>query len=215
MVPESYRVPRGITILQLLRPHYKLLWLGLLAIAGESVADLLEPWPLKIVLDNVIAHRDSHGWLFAFIRRTVGTEPQQILLFACISVGLIALLDAVCTYAEKCITTSVGQWVTHDLRRAFYAHVQRLSLAYHEHTQTGDLISRVTSDIDSVQTFIVSGLLSILVDILTLTGMIGVMFYINWRFTLVALAVVPICFWQLGLAHFGGLIWPTSWDVKV
>ena len=194
MVPATNRVPSGITVLQLLRPHHRLLWLGLLAIGGESIADLLEPWPLKIVLDNVITHKSSHGWLFALIRRTAGTEPHQILLFACISVGLIALLDAVCTYSEKYITTSVGQWVTHDLRRTLYAHVQRLSLAYHEHRQTGDLISRVTSDIDSVQSFIVSGLLSILVDILTLAGMIGVMLYINWRFTLVALAVVPILF---------------------
>ncbi len=194
MVTESDRINRGITVLQLLQPHHKMLWLGLLAIAGESVADLLEPWPLKIVLDNVISHRNSHGWLFAFIRKVAGIEPRQILLFACAAVVLIALLNAICTYSEKYITTSVGQWVTHDLRRTLYAHVQKLSLAYHDQKQTGDLISRVTSDIDSVQSFIVSGLLSILVDVITLVGMIGVMFYINWRFTLVALAVVPFLF---------------------
>ncbi len=185
---------RGLTILELLRPHKKVLWLGLLAISGESIADLLEPWPLKIVLDNVIGHKASHGWLFSLIRNTAGTEPHQILLFACAAVAAIALLDAVCSYSEKYITTSVGQWVTHDLRRKLYAHVQRLSLAYHDQKQTGDLISRVTTDIDAVQTFIVSGLLSVLVDILTLVGMIVVMFYVNWQFTLVALAVVPILF---------------------
>ncbi len=194
MASDSNRIQRGLTIVQLLKPHRRSLWLGLLAIGGESIADLLEPWPLKIVLDNVIARKESHGWLFAVIRRTVGTAPHQILIFACVSVGLIALLNAVCTYYEKFITTSVGQWVTHDLRRTLYSHVQRLSLAYHDQKKTGDLISRVTSDIDSVQTFIVSGLLSILVDVITLVGMIGVMFYVNWRFTLVALAVVPILF---------------------
>lgn len=194
MVHGSKRVERGLTILQLLCPHKKMLWLGVLAIGGESIADLLEPWPLKIVLDNVIGHKASHGWLFAVIRHTAGTEPHQILLFACFSVALIALLDAACTYSEKYITTSVGQWVTHDLRRMLYAHVQRLSLAYHDQNQTGDLISRVTTDIDAVQSFIVSGLLSVLVDVITLVGMIGVMFYVNWQFTLVALAVVPILF---------------------
>jgi ATP-binding cassette, subfamily B, bacterial len=192
--PAKNNKERGLTILELLRPHKKMLWLGLLAICGESIADLLEPWPLKIVLDNVISHKASHGWLFALIRRTVGTGPHQILLFACAAVIAIALLDAACSYGEKYITTSVGQWVTHDLRRKLYAHVQRLSLAYHDQKQTGDLISRVTTDIDSVQTFIVSGLLSVLVDILTLVGMITVMFYVSWRFTLVALAVVPILF---------------------
>jgi ATP-binding cassette, subfamily B, bacterial len=194
MASRAKNMERGLTILKLLRPHKKVLWLGLLAISGESIADLLEPWPLKIVLDNVISHKTSHGWLFRLIRSTAGTEPHQVLIFACGAVAMIALLDAVCSYSEKYITTSVGQWVTHDLRRMLYAHVQRLSLAYHDQKQTGDLISRVTTDIDAVQTFIVSGLLSVLVDILTLVGMIAVMFYINWQFTLVALAAVPILF---------------------
>ncbi len=101
MVPGSKRVERGLTILELLRPHKRMLWLGILAICGESVADLLEPWPLKIVLDNVIGHKQSHGWLFAVIRRTAGTEPHQILIFACVGVALIALLDAACTYSKS------------------------------------------------------------------------------------------------------------------
>ncbi len=185
---------RGLTIWELLKPHQAQLWLGLVAITGESVADVLGPWPLKIVLDNVIGHKASHGWLFHFIGRTTGTAPMRVLLFACVAVLLIALLDAICTYGEKWVTTTVGQWVTHDLRRKLYAQVQRLSLAYHDHSKTGDLISRVTSDIDSIQTFIVSGLLSIIVDVATIVGMIGVMTYLNWRLMLIAMAVVPVLF---------------------
>ncbi len=190
----SNRPQRQITILQLLRHHIGLLSLGLLAICGESVANLLEPWPLKIVLDNVISHKGSPGWFSNFMRGTGGAEPGQILLFACAAVLAIAFLNAISTYSEKYITTSVGQWVAHDLRRTLYAHVQRLSLAYHDQKQTGDLISRVTSDIDAVQSFIVSGLLSVVVDLFTLVGMLAVMFWVNWRFTLVALAVVPFLF---------------------
>ncbi len=184
----------GLNILELLRPYRRQLWLGLTAIAGESVADLLEPWPLKIVLDNVLHGKGTHGWLNALIVRTAGTAPLNILLFACCAVLLIALLDAVCSYAEKYLTTSVGQWVTHDLRRLMYTQIQRLSLAYHDQQPTGDLISRVTVDIDAIQTFIVSGLLGILVDIITLVGMVGVMLYINWQFALIALSVVPPLF---------------------
>jgi ATP-binding cassette subfamily B protein len=84
--------------------------------------------------------------------------------------------------------------VMHDLRLTLYAHVQRLSLAYHDHKQTGDLISRVTSDIDAVQSFIASGLLGALINSLTLIGMPVVMFYLNWRFTLIALSVAPVLF---------------------
>src|SRR6202023_2622486 len=104
------------------------------------------------------------------------------------------IVGAVCSYIEKSITTSVGQWVMHDLRRMLYSHIQRLSLAYHDRRQTGDLISRVTSDIDAIQSFIASGLLSSLVNGLTLIGMVSVMFYINWRFTLIALSVAPVLF---------------------
>src|SRR5262249_18371570 len=75
-----------------------------------------------------------------------------------------------------------------------YHHIQRLSLAFHDQKQTGDLISRVTSDIDSIQSFIASGLLGAFVNTLTLVGMVGVMFYINWRFTLIALSIAPILF---------------------
>ncbi len=183
-----------LSILELLRPHRRQLWLGLLAIAGESVAGLLQPWPLKIVLDNVLEGKANHGWLYKVIEHTSGTAPRNVLFFACGAVVVIALIDAVCSYAEKYLTTNVGQWVTHDLRRTIYTQVQRLSLAYHDQQPTGDLISRVTVDIDAIQTFIVSGLLGILVNLLTLSGMIVIMFYINWQFTLIALAVVPLLF---------------------
>ena len=79
----------------------------------------------------------------------------------------------------------------HDLRRVLYGHIQRLSLAYHDHKRTGDLISRVTSDIDAVQSLISNVMLGMLVNVLTLMGMVLVMFYLNWEFTLIALLVVP------------------------
>lgn len=178
----------------LLRPHWGALWLGLLAIAGESIADVLQPWPLKIVLDDVITRKGGHGWLTHWIHRIAGNEVGRILIVACVAVLVIALLDAICTYGEKWVTTTVGQWVTHDLRRTLYSQVQRLSLAYHDQSKTGDLISRVTSDIDAIQTFIVSGLLSIVVDVATIVGMIGVLFYLSWKLTLIAMTVVPVLF---------------------
>ena len=192
---EELAPKRGLKIVDLLRPHTRELWLGLLAIAGESAADLMQPWPLKIVLDDVLrGKKQDHGWLTALIDKTAGVDPMNVLIFACVAVLIIATLDAVCSYADKYLTTSVGQWVAHDLRRRIYTQVQRLSLAYHDQQPTGDLISRVTTDIDAIQTFIVSGLLGILVNVVTLAGMIVVLFYINWQFALIALAVVPPLF---------------------
>lgn len=186
--------PQWPGMIGLLRPHAKLLTLGVLAVVGEGAANLLEPWPLKLAFDSFSRSRSAHGWLNQFIQNAVGTDKFAILKFAAVAVLLIALLDAICFFAEKYLTTSVGQWVMHDLRRLLYAHIQNLSLDYHKQKQTGELISRLTSDIDAIQSFIVSNMLGFLVDGMTLLGMVAIMFQLNWRFTLVALSVAPLLF---------------------
>jgi ATP-binding cassette subfamily B protein len=189
--------PKGrdaLNIKVLLKPHSRALALGILAVIGEGIANLLEPWPLKVVLDLVVRSRQTGGWLNNLILSTIGQDKLSILKYAAAAALIIAAFGALCSYAEKYLTTSVGQWVMHDLRRTLYSHIQRLSLAYHDQKRTGDLISRVTSDIDAIQSFIVSGLLGALINILTLVGMVGVMFYLDWRFTLIALSVAPVLF---------------------
>jgi ATP-binding cassette, subfamily B, bacterial len=185
---------KRLTIRQLLRPHSLSLGLGFLAVLGESVASLLQPWPLKLVLDEVFRAHAGKTDVPQFVHHFLGADKLATVKFACTAVIAIALLDAVSTYAEKYLTTSVGQWVTYDLRRALYAHMQRLSLAFHDQKRTGDLISRVTSDIDDIQSFITSGLLSSLINVITLAGMVCVMFWLNGKFTLIALSVAPLLF---------------------
>jgi len=146
------------------------------------------------VLDSVLRPRPVHGWLNHLIQYTAGDDKFAILKFACAAVLGIAILDAVSSYTEKYFTTSVGQWITHDLRRTLYSRIQQLSLAYHDEKRSGDLISRVTSDIDAIQSFINTALLGAMINLITLVGMIGVMFYLNWRFTLIALSVAPVLF---------------------
>jgi ATP-binding cassette subfamily B protein len=194
--PESEGKLKPLTISDLLRPHSKALAVGVIAVIGEGAADLLQPWPLKIVFDNVLqaGQPHSHGWINREIVSLFGADRLAILKFAAFAALVIAIVGAICSFAEKYLTTSVGQWVMHDLRRTLYSHVQRLSLSYHDHKQTGDLISRVTSDIDAIQTFVTSGLLGAAVDSLTLAGMVTVMFFVNWRFTLIALSVAPVLF---------------------
>ena len=190
------RVLKQLRIRDLLRPHRLALGTGLFAVIGEGAADLLQPWPLKIVFDNVLQKRSfhGHGWLNHQIVSLFGGDQLATLRFAAIAALGIAVVGSLFAYTEKYVTTSVGQWVMHDLRRTLYSHVQRLSLSYHDHKQTGDLISRVTSDIGAIQSFVASGLLGAVVDSLTLVGMVGVMFYINWGFTLIALSVAPVLF---------------------
>src|ERR1700722_11880854 len=188
-----------LKIATLLRAHWKGLTIAVIAVLGETITDVAEPWPIKVIVDNILQAKKLPHWLDGFVTGTFGHDKLAILNFAVAAVAAIAILGAASSYVEKYMTTSVSQWVAHDLRRTLYNHIQRLSLAEHDEIRTGDLISRVTDDIEAVQGFINSALLGILVDLLTLVGMIGVMLYVNWRFTLIALSVVPVLF---GVVHY-------------
>jgi subfamily B ATP-binding cassette protein MsbA len=80
------------------------------------------------------------------------------------------------------------------LQRLLYHHVQRMSLSFYEHRQTGDMVVRLTSDIDAAESFISSAVLGIVLDIITLAGMAAVMFYLDWRFSLIGLSIAPFLF---------------------
>jgi subfamily B ATP-binding cassette protein MsbA len=183
-----------LSLMQLLRPHWKALGVALLAVVAQGIADVLEPWPLKILLDHIIGDKRMPEWLASLAAAIPGQGKEALLNGAALAVIVIAVIGAIGSYTEKYFTTSVGQWVRHDLRGMLYHHIQRLSLSWHDQKRTGDLISRVTSDIDAIQSFITSALLGVVVNLLTLVGMISVMFYLNWRFTLIALSVAPVLF---------------------
>ncbi len=181
-------------MLELLRPHWWTLALAFVAVLGETIADLLEPWPLKVVVDNILQSKPLPHWLAGIVSKFAGEDSLAILNFAVAAVAIIAVVGALSSYTEKYLTTTVGQWVMHDLRRTLYQHIHHLSLAEHDEKRTGDLINRVTSDIEAVQDFITSSLLGMLVNTLTLAGMITVMFYYNAKFALISLSIVPALF---------------------
>lgn len=185
---------KSLKLSDLLQPHWKALTLAFLAALGESLTDLLEPWPLKIVFDNILGGKKLPPQLAVFVPATIGPDKFAILLFVVLAVLLIAIVGAICAYVQKYLTTSVAQWVSHDLRRLLYHHIQRLSLSYHDNKRSGDLISRVTNDIESVQDFVSQALLGLVINVLTLVGMLAVMFYLDWAFTLIALSVAPVLF---------------------
>ena len=176
---------------RILRPHWKSLAIALVAVIAEAAADIAEPWPVTIVVDNVLGAKKPPRILDHVITIVFGTNTTAILEFALAVVILVAIVGGIGAYVEKYLTTSVSQWVAHDLRLLLYQRIQRLSLAEHGQSRAGDLITRVTKDIDSVQDFIDTALLGIIVNVATLVGMVGVMLWINWRFTLIGLSIAP------------------------
>src|SRR6266404_2214810 len=193
--PEGLKkAKRQISLVSLLMPYWKTLARGLASAFGSALADVLQPLPVKIVIDNVLSEKALPHWLAPWLTAVFGANKAAMLNFAIVSVIGIAFLNSASSYVQNVSMTTAGQWVMHDLRSTLYHHIQRLSLSYHDQSQTGDLISRVTNDIDTVQSFITSSLMDAIVDVLTLVGMIAVMSYLNWRFTLIALAVAPFLF---------------------
>ena len=197
--PLPLHPPGTLSALRLLRPHWKALVGALVAVAGETLADILEPWPIKVVIDNILLSKPLPGRFGAVVAEVFGQHTYALLYAVLAAVVLITVTGAISSYAERYLTTSVSQWVGHDLRRMLYQRIQRLSLAEHGASRSGDLLTRITRDIDAVQDFITTALLGIVINVLTLAGMIGVMLYFDWRFTLVALSVTPVMF---GVVYF-------------
>src|ERR1041384_5305150 len=124
MTAHPQKKPKRLKIIHLLRPHWGALSLALMAVVIVGAADLLEPWPLKLVFDNVLSSKQMPEWLSGFIIWTLGSGKLAILSFAALAVIAIAMLDAISSYTENYLTSSVGQWVMHDLRRMVYQHIQ-------------------------------------------------------------------------------------------
>src|SRR5438552_7396623 len=181
----------GRLIGELLRPYRGWLAIILLATAVETAMGLAAPWPLKIVLDNVIGGDQPPGWLGESASWLPGDGLMQIAAFAGIATVIIAALGAPASYLDNYYTESVGQWVANDLRVRVYDHLEHLPLAYYDTHQTGTLLSTITDDIDTIQGFASSSTLGIAVDLLTIAGMLALMFWLSWDFALIAVGVAP------------------------
>ena len=176
----------------LVRPYRGKLLIILLAMIVETLMSLAAPWPLKIILDNVVSDHRMARWLHDLLGPALAHGNRlHIALVAALLYLLISALGALASYIDNYFTESVGQWVAHYLRMRMYNHLQRLSLGYYDTHQTGPIISTLTTDIQTIQGFASSSTLDILVDMLTILSMLVLMFWLNWDFTLIAVAVTP------------------------
>jgi ABC-type multidrug transport system fused ATPase/permease subunit len=185
-------VPLIRLILTLVRPYRGTLLVILLVMIAQTAMSVAEPWPLKIVLDNVIGSHKLPHWIEHLLSPILGHgSKMQIAFAAAIAAIVIAALGALASYVAHYYTTSVGQWVANDLRMRTYHHLQQLSLSYYDSHQTGALLSTITADVQTIQNFASSSVLDIAIDSFTIVGMLFIMFWLNWDFTLIAIAVTP------------------------
>jgi len=184
----SGTLPVVLKVLGRLRPH-RFLFAGAVAqVLLIGFLELLKPWPLKIVVDNVLGGKPVGV-------AAVDALPQgTILLLACAALVFVYALLGALAVSSNYATISVGQRMVNDFRGELYAHLQRLSLAFHSRREVGDLLFRLTADTFAIQTLTMNGFFPILTSVVLLGGMITVMLRMDLAMTLVALAIVPILF---------------------
>ncbi|MBV9826037.1 MAG: ABC transporter ATP-binding protein, partial [Alphaproteobacteria bacterium] len=159
--------------------------------------ELLKPWPLQIVIDYVLGGKQPS--LGGPVGEILAWPKPSLLLAACVSIVIVNVGAGAITLWHNYTTIKVGQRMVNDLRGDLYAHLQRLSLAYHSRQRLGDLMYRITADSFAVQTMIMNGILPILSAVILLGGMLFVLFPIDPLLTVLALTIVPALFVMISL----------------
>lgn len=173
-----------------IRKQRALLALSFIALLAETIMRILEPWPLKFIFDEVILPRfaDGRPGVSAF----ADMQPMGLLGWLCVALVVIAFLRGATAYASTVGLAIAATRVMTDIRSNLYCHLQRLSLSFHNRAKSGDLITRVTYDVERLREATVVAALPLLTNLLTILGMVGVMFALNWELALIAITIAPV-----------------------
>ncbi len=195
--PKSLRaaVPGLQKIIHRFWPHIRkqsrLLIGAFLALIVETALQLLAPWPLKLMFDRVILPTgfNVHGH---HIESLAGFSPLLVLTMLSVALVVIAAGRGAAAYFSTVGMAVAATHVMADIRGQLYSHIQSLSLSFHNRAKSGDLITRVTYDIERLREVTVVAVLPLITHFLTLIGMVGVIFWLNWQLALIAIAVLPL-----------------------
>lgn len=157
------------------RPYRRDFWLALACLPATSAFMLAQPYILKVVIDRYIAAGD------------VGGVTSMALLYGAAALGEFAFM-----YLQYYLTMFVAQKSLADLRIAVFEHVQRLDAAYFDRNPVGRLVTRMTTDIDVINEMFAAGAMTILMDVVTLAGIVAIMLAIDYRLALVSLSLLPL-----------------------
>lgn len=183
------------TVRSYLKPYWPSFILALGQVFLISALELLKPWPLKIIIDNILSNNPLPLGL------RLNWSAETLLLAACAGLVLIYMLVGGLHVLSDYTTIRIGQGMVNDLRRDLYSRIQRLSLSFHTRQQVGDLMYRITADTLGIQTLTMNGFFSVLSALVLLAGMFVVMLSLDLYLTLLALVVCPALFGAIGLLN--------------
>ncbi|AEE52677.1 ABC transporter ATP-binding protein [Haliscomenobacter hydrossis] len=178
-------------VIDLVLPYRHWLLIVFTAMLIETAMSLAAPWPLKIIIDQVINNQElPHGlsWLNNWLPGEQAMELAAVCGFALV---FFTIIGGLAGYVNNYFTESVAQYLANDLRIKTYGHLQQLSLAYYDTHKVGELLSTITTDVNTIQDYVATNLLRMLVDVLTITGIFGLMLYLRWDFALISVGMAP------------------------
>ncbi len=156
-----------------------------------AAMDLLRPWTLKIIIDNILLSKDLPQFLDNF--KTFFEEQKVLSIVAVAStVVIFSAVKGLSTYSQVFLSSRIGFRLAHRLRSELFAHLQRLSLSFHKRSETGELLTKVTNDTNNLRDTFSEFALTFFTEIITLFGMVVIMLVMNWKLSLIVLATFPL-----------------------
>ena len=174
-----------------MRARWKIISGSSFAMFAEVALRLLEPWPLKFIFDAALHKTGESTTGVPALDRLA---PMTVLTVCAVALVLIVAARAGAAYMRRVGFALAGNLVLTDVRADLFAHIQRLSLSFHNRRRAGDIATRLTSDIGRLQEIVSTAVLPLMAHLLTVVGVAVVMLFIEWRLALVAFAVLPL-FW--------------------
>lgn len=173
-----------------LKPHKGKLLLSTLALLGMSAVTLLRPWPLKIIFDYVLLPDRASD--ISFLTPLTTWDPMTVILTAAGAILAMAVISSSLEYLQSIWAKTVGHAVLAAIRLQLFSHVQRLPQSYHDYRETGEIITRLTGDINLLQDLMVETLIRLIGQFVLIFGMLTVAFFLDWQLALLILAVMPL-----------------------
>ena len=164
-----------IRLMNYIRPYVKHLAFAIVCIVLAAAANLYVPWIIKDMIDKVLMERD-----------------MAMLNLIAVGIVVVFFFRGIFYYGQSYLVSFVGQRVVIDIREALFEKFQRMPLAYFDRHQTGEIMSYVTNDVQALQNALVDKLIEFVTEASILIGSIVLMFYLDWKLTLITLITVPL-----------------------
>jgi ATP-binding cassette subfamily B protein/subfamily B ATP-binding cassette protein MsbA len=179
-----------------LKPYWRLAAVSVLLILLGAVSGVLAPWPLKILIDNVL-HGDELPGALAFVLGPLGEDRVALMVLVVVGGVVVALLHNGLSVLDNYVHTKIDQGMVLDFRSDLFRHAQRLSLSFHDQRRSGMLIYAINSQ-GAAAAHLVMTVPSLAQNVLTLLIMFSILLFMDWQLALLSLAVVPFLYYSVG-----------------